>query len=125
MKFLRLKKGDFLLMIFLLCISFIVSLFIKMQSESGDEIYIYAGETHVEIHNLNKHEEISVSGKIGTTRIRIDSGAVSIQKSPCPYHFCEKAGAISRSGQMLVCVPNQVIVKVAGRDSLALDAVTQ
>ncbi len=125
MKCFHYKKGDFLLLGFLLSVSISVILFTKLKSKSGDLIYIYTGEKHVEIHKLTVDKEIGVSGKLGTTWIHIDSGVVSIQKSPCPYHFCEKSGPISRAGQMLVCVPNQVIVKVVGKASDSLDALTQ
>ncbi|HRR92028.1 MAG TPA: NusG domain II-containing protein [bacterium] len=47
---------------------------------------------------------------------------VRILSSPCPDKLCVKQGYISESGQVIICLPNRVVIKIEGRASF--DALT-
>ena len=56
-----------------------------------------------------------VSGPLGTTRIEIRGGQVRVLSSPCPLKLCQRAGWIGSAGEMIVCLPNEVVVRMPGR----------
>ena len=64
---------------------------------------------------LRGKENISAQGPLGTTHIRIAEGKVWVVDSPCPHKLCMKMGKKGRAGEVIVCVPNRVIVRVEGR----------
>lgn len=65
---------------------------------------------------LFQNETVEIDGH---NRIVIENGRVSITQADCPDQLCVKQGTISRSGQSIVCLPNQVVVSVqAKQDSL-------
>ena len=70
---------------------------------------------------LGTDRTVELSGPLGATVLVIHGGRAHITDSPCPRKLCIAMGAISRSGQIIACVPNHILVKVdgpraAGRD---------
>jgi hypothetical protein len=77
------------------------------------------GEWH---YPLDRDREITVAGPLGPTRIVIAHGEVRIADSPCPGKNCVHAGAVSRPGGCIACLPNRVLVTVEGRSEAGYDA---
>jgi hypothetical protein len=75
--------------------------------------------------SLKDDRLVPVEGKLGTTWIKMAEGGVRIVDSPCPYKLCVKAGSIRMSGENVICLPNRVIVRIAGDDGEAVDAVSR
>ena len=46
--------------------------------------------------------------------ITFDGKTVAVTHSDCPTQDCVRTGAISRPGQSIVCLPEQVVVKILG-----------
>lgn len=57
---------------------------------------------------------MALAGPVGTTRVSISEYAVQVLDSDCPNRLCVRAGRISRPGQVLVCLPNRVVVRLVG-----------
>ena len=53
----------------------------------------------------------------GRNRVIIEDGSVHMEEASCPDKICIKQGAVSETGQSIVCLPNRVIVTIAGTDS--------
>ncbi len=68
------------------------------------------GETYAEVAlSGSKKVEIPVDGFL---TVVIEDGEVYVTDSTCPDGLCEKSGAISKSGESIVCLPNGVVVKI-------------
>ncbi|MFO7857478.1 MAG: NusG domain II-containing protein [Ectothiorhodospiraceae bacterium] len=76
-----------------------------------------AGETVLRL-DLSKAGEHQVTGPLGTTRIRVRDGRVRVTASPGPRKLCVRRGWLRRPGATAVCLPNQVVVAVAGDNGL-------
>ncbi len=119
--------GDLVLILILLGFS---AAFVIMTPNS------YAGNRHVVVKvagksvpelPLESNTTRTVTGPRGETVIVIEDGKARIVESACPNHFCINMGAISIPGEIIVCVPNQVIVSIkgaAGQDT-SFDGITQ
>jgi len=57
-------------------------------------------------------------------RFEISSGSVRVVYTDCPGHQCEKTGAISTSGQSIVCAPNHVSATIES-GAAEVDAITE
>ncbi len=66
-----------------------------------------------------------VTGPLGTTRIEFRAGEVRILSSPCPLKICQRSGWIGAAGEMLVCLPNEVVVRLPEGPAGGLDAVSR
>ncbi|MFH1009321.1 MAG: NusG domain II-containing protein [Candidatus Latescibacterota bacterium] len=74
---------------------------------------------------LANENTVRVNGPLGGTTIGITGGKARVVEASCPQKLCVKAGAIWKSGAMVVCVPNRVVVRIEGRAKEELDAVTR
>ena len=63
---------------------------------------------------LNKNKIIEVKGRLGYLKLEIKKGKVRVIDSPCPKKICVKTGWISKPNQMIICIPNGVIIKILG-----------
>ena len=101
--------------------------------------------THVSSDTGNKKVVVSVDGKkiaeyplkidatyelsgshLGTNTLVIKSETAYISEANCPDKQCMKQGKISRAGEMLVCLPNRVVVKIVDskKDEPVIDGVS-
>ncbi len=118
--------GDITL-IFLMCVFAAVLSFSlpNRLATDGNIVFIRCGSKLVGRYALNHDRVISVKGPFGETKVQIEGGKVRILSSPCPNHYCVKMGEISAGGATLLCVPNQVVVRVGGNESQRLDAISR
>lgn len=65
--------------------------------------------------DLRKDTELVLqSSSGGTNTLIIKDGAAYISHATCPDKICIHQGKISKSGEMIVCLPNRLIVKIVG-----------
>lgn len=56
--------------------------------------------------------------------IRIQNGAIGVVSADCRDQTCVRGGFISKSGQVIVCVPSGLIIEITGGEDSGFDAVT-
>ncbi len=72
---------------------------------------------------LAEDASFEVRGRIGASRLEIRDRQVRFVDSPCVGRYCVHAGWLSRSGQVAACLPNGIVIEVAGSDR-EFDALT-
>ena len=60
-------------------------------------------------------------GPLGETTVLCQDGHVWVADSCCPNKLCVKTGKVRAMGQIIVCVPNEIVIRIAGAG--AVDAV--
>ena len=65
------------------------------------------------------------AGPLGVTAIEVAGGRVRVVSSPCPRQACRHGGWIGRAGEVLVCLPNEVVIRLPGERPGAPDAVSR
>jgi len=58
--------------------------------------------------------QVVVQGVRGESVIEVRGAYVSIVASACPDKLCIKMGRKSRPGDVIVCLPNRVVVRIDG-----------
>lgn len=121
------KKGDiFLLAIFVaaaLLIAF--SPFLQCRGFSGKDSQTLVLEIRISgelygTYDLNQNQTIRIQNPYGSNTLSIQNGAVSMTESDCRNQICVQTGPIEASGQMIVCLPHQLIAEIiASSDSVA------
>ena len=97
---------------------------LPLKGESGTSVEIRGDNNFLEQWSLRGKHRIIVPGSLGDTFIDIENGSVHVHSSPCPAKTCIKMGKKSRSGEIIVCVPNKVIIIIHGGKN-ELDGITQ
>ncbi len=93
--------------------------------QTGKLVIIEVNGQIVQQLDLKVSKQISVDGPIGKTAIKIEQGKAQVIHSDCPEKICMKTGKIHRVGEIIVCVPNKVVVKISGQEKNRFDAITQ
>ncbi len=95
---------------------------------------VLSGGSYVEIsacgrsagaYSLNEDRVVEVQGARGKTVVEIHAGKVRVKSSACRNKICVGMGAKGREGGVIVCIPNEVVVKVGSSQPHGLDAVSR
>jgi len=124
-----LKKGDIILVAVLLvvAVSTVAGMFIfRGNSSNTDKIaVIKQGDRivkEIKLNEIGKSEKITIEGNYKNV-ILFENGKIRFEESTCPDKVCVKTGWLTDEGDMAVCLPNQVIVKIEGINT-DIDGVT-
>ena len=88
----------------------------------GEVLTIRTPDSNTEI-SLGIDGRHPVSGPLGTAFLVVEDGRAHLENAPCPLKICEVMGPIDRSGQVIVCLPNRIVIKVSGQEEV--DAVSR
>jgi len=91
----------------------------------GTEVEILSGDRPLARLSVNQDRTFEASGPLGKTTIRIQEGRARIVSSPCPNKTCIMMGDVGKEGGVIVCLPNEVVVRVGKERADGLDAVSR
>lgn len=108
----RIEIGDWIIIV--LSLALIVSTTLLFRSVGGEpEIHVRSGGKQW-IYDLSVDRMATFSGPVGETTIEIKGGKVHVLSSDCRNKVCIAAGWISKTGQWIICLPNDVFVSIEG-----------
>ena len=81
----------------------------------------YASYNFAEISGA---KSVEINTKYGYNVLEITNEGARMTESSCPDKVDVLCGEISKPGQMIVCIPNRVSVKILGKEKLNIDKVT-
>jgi hypothetical protein len=88
-------------------------------------VNIFRGEALVKQLLLDSDlEHFKIDGLKGHVDIRIKNKSVSITSATCKHKTCMNMTPISKPGENLVCIPNQINISIAGKNSFGVDSIT-
>jgi len=88
-------------------------------------VNIFRGDTLVKQLSLdNDLEQYRIDGLKGHVDFRIKNKSVRITSATCKHKTCMNMEAISKPGENLVCIPNQINISIAGKNSFGVDSIT-
>jgi hypothetical protein len=117
------KLADFLSIAILLIIGTAGILF-AINAKAGNEIEISTPNGNYR-YSLSKDRDITVMGKTSQYDIEIRDGKVRALHAGCPNQYCTRKGWTYRIGDSIICVPEEVIIRVTGESEDYIDAITQ
>lgn len=84
---------------------------------------IYVGDRLLEEVDLKGNRLIMLP--VGEMQVEVKNGQIRVASSDCPKRICVNTGWIRTPGQVIVCVPNKVLIQINTGASPLLDAVVQ
>lgn len=61
---------------------------------------------------LNKDGEYCLQTDMGTNKIIVKDGFVSVEEADCPDKVCVKHKAISAEGETIICLPHRMVIEI-------------
>ncbi len=81
-------------------------------SVKGDKVSIYRNGRLEYSLPLGANAEV----RVGNMRIAVKDRKAAVLDSDCPGKICVHTGWIAAAGGKIVCVPNRVMIEIAGAD---------
>ncbi len=96
----------------------------RWRSAPGASAVVEVDGSVVQTLNLQHPGRVSVRGVLGSVVVEIREGGVAVVAAECPNHVCVRTGRRSRAGDVIVCVPNRVVVRIPGGEKEGVRART-
>ncbi len=116
--------GDRILFFVLLGIGLFSILTLRLLFAPGRTASVLVNNRLIKKISLGSDQTHLIHGIAGAIELRVAQGGIRVIRSECPEKICMKQGAISNKGQIIVCVPNKMIITIDGEAGHSLDAVT-
>ncbi|QGU94545.1 NusG domain II-containing protein [Clostridium bovifaecis] len=119
------KKGDIIIFVVILFVFIGVFGLIKYRNGSieknSSKIYIdiYAQQELYKSIPLtaDSEEVIELKTPLGKNIIKIHDGGVEMIEADCPDSICENTGFVNKMGDVIVCLPHEVLVEIRGNNN--------
>ena len=119
--------------IILIAVIIIINVFLILRSgrnavkDNSKIAYIYSNNTLVREYVLTDDfkEEYIVETENGFNVLHIENGEIWIHDASCPDKLCIYQGKISQDGEIIVCLPNKLLVKITDSENNEIDLITQ
>lgn len=115
------NKSDLKLLVFSILIVFVLLFTLKITSKEGNVAKVYYMDKELLTVDLSVDKEYTVSGYNGEVKIIVKDNKIKVDSENSPLHLCSKQGYISSSNEIIICLPNKIVIKI--EDDKALDGV--
>ncbi len=107
------KRNDIILISVILFLSLVFTVVLYKGSKKGDRVTVYVDGSMTGEYLLESGNIIDIEGyNGGHNTLTVENGYAYMSDASCPDKLCMHQGRISGEGQMIVCLPNRVIIKV-------------
>jgi len=103
------KRNDFLLISAILVIACLLGVIFYSSQAKGCYILVKVNNEEYGTYNLKKNQVIEINH---TNKLEIKDGKAFMVYADCPDQICVHMAPISHTHEMIVCMPNQVLVEV-------------
>ena len=119
------NRNDIILIIVLSVFSALFTIYLFTVTQHGNKVLVYVDGQLTGEYPLDTDTEVTIMGYNGGNNVMsISNGRVRMSEASCTDRLCIHQGSISRAGQSIVCLPNRVILRIDGKETLDYDAVS-
>jgi hypothetical protein len=119
----KINKYDIALIVAIIVINVSILVYGSINTvDKGQKIaYVYSDNKLIGEYTLTEDYETEFTVNIGSNynTVHIEGGKVWIHDATCPDKLCLNQGKISQDGELIVCLPNKLLVQI--KDSQATD----
>lgn len=109
------QKRELILIAAILVISGLLSaIFYAGNRKAPEQVVVTVDGRTVATLDLHKDTDMIIDGHGGTDHLVIKDGYARITEASCPDKVCVRTGKIHKSGELIVCLPNRVVVTIEG-----------
>ena len=117
------KRNDLILAGAILAVAAVILAFQFFRQGNGEQLVEISVDGEVfGTYDLTDDQTIKIGN---TNRVVIEDGAARMEWADCPDQICVNHRAVSKNGESIICLPNQVVVTVVSSEESGLDAVAQ
>lgn len=111
------KKADILLAVLLLLLGAVSAFFAYTGGRSGETVSISVQGKLYGTYPLDEDRTVVIRQHGHFNKVIIKDLQVQMAEADCRNQVCVEEGSISRTNQTIVCLPNQVVVSIDGKEA--------
>ena len=116
----RMKKGDVLFII--LIVSIAVLFFFFRSKRNPGEYAIVTVDGKTEKYSLSENRILQFENEKGEENtVVIQEHQVYMKEASCPDQICVRHKAISKNGESIICLPNEVFIEIQSKEQKETD----
>lgn len=125
------KRLDTILIIIYLLISITGAVYFMVDGlkvhDGGLELVVSVNNKEYERIQLptSKRQVLDIQTELGHNRIIIEGDHIHMEEADCNDQICVHTGEINQAKEMIVCLPNKVVVEIKGRKKTKIDQIAQ
>ena len=109
----RKKRNDIILAVVMILVATAGFFWYNVTKEEGSYVALVQNGTEVKRFTLKENREYRVEGKDGSYNVLyIQDAKVYMKEASCPDQICVEHRAIQHVGETIVCLPNEIVLKV-------------
>ena len=86
----------------------------RYTAEAGGVLVVESAGAAPATHALSNYEVLPVTGSLGMSEIEIGPKGARVISAPCVHKICMRQGWLQRAGDVAACVPNGLVLRIAG-----------
>ncbi|OPX45434.1 hypothetical protein CLHUN_08040 [Ruminiclostridium hungatei] len=118
-----------LVFILIMAVSFGVILSGRAKEDRGSKIAgIYQEGSaiySIALDSVKKPYSIKIKGEKGINTVTVEPGRICVSEADCPDKSCVNCRWISKPGQMVVCLPNRLMIKIKNEAAGGIDGLSR
>ena len=120
------KRNDIILLLILLVVSVLSFSLYSALSVDGDIVKITVNGRLYDSFPINKDKTLTISQNNEHINIlKIESNTISMIEASCTNQTCCEHHPISKIGEIIVCLPNRVLVEITNsKETISLDGIS-
>ena len=108
-------KRDVILLAALLAAGALLFVFFRFHRAEGARAVVRVSGEEYGTFDLAMDQAVEIHGVDGGTNLlQIQDGKASVTEASCPDLLCVRQGKVSRQGESIICLPNEVVVEITG-----------
>ncbi|MDR1043272.1 MAG: NusG domain II-containing protein [Clostridiales Family XIII bacterium] len=111
------KKLDIIITVIVLAIGaagYLIYSHAEGGADNRAEAEIYIGDELIDTVSLDEDREFEVSRDGTYNLVEVSGGKIRVAEADCPDKTCVHTGAKGRAGDLIVCLPNRLQIKIKG-----------
>ena len=113
---MRKVRNDIIFIVVLLLGVSLAALAIFLFSAPGDRVTVTIGGEKVGEYSLDEDRVVEIKSVDGYNILVIESGVAYVKDASCPDGICSSHRPVSRGGESIICLPNEVVIEVYSAD---------
>ena len=110
----KLKISDFILILLLIMSGLFSSFYIYGNNNKDKKVIVELSGKVYGVYDLNSDRIIDLKGPQSWAKINIENGYIFVSESGCPQKICKRMGKKNRINELIVCIPNRLIIRIEG-----------
>ena len=108
-------KRDIMLLAALFAVGAMLFAFFRFSRAEGARAVVRVSGEEYGSYDLTMDQTVEIHGRDGGTNLlQIQDGKASVTEASCPDLLCVHQGKVSRQGESIICLPNEVVVEITG-----------